>query len=74
MLLLNFELKPEEFIQRVKTFSPKPGAYVIADGKRIKILEAKNNQGKIDLITVQLEGKKVMSYRDFCLGNKKGLI
>ena len=72
------ELKPEDSLQtkfqKIKAYSPYPGAFMIQDQKRIKILEAKLDQALLILITVQPEGKQPMPYRDFCLGTPKGLI
>lgn len=71
------ELKPEDSLriklQKIKAYSPYPGAFLIQDQKRIKILDAKLDQEQLIPIMVQPEGKQPMPYRDFCLGTPKGI-
>jgi methionyl-tRNA formyltransferase len=54
---------------KIRAFSPVPGAYIIKDKKRVKILHATLENNKLKLITVKPEGKQAMSYQDYCLGN-----
>lgn len=71
------EIHPSETLKqklgKIRAFSPKPGAFIMANGKVIKLLEATEQNGELLLITVQPEGKKPMSYHDYKLGNKEGL-
>lgn len=65
-------MDPQDFLARVKAFSPIPGAYLLYEKKRYKILKAKLNQeNQIEILEIQPEGKKTMSYNEFLLGNKK---
>ena len=70
---LHLDDSPQKWIQKIKAFSPKPGAYIIHDNKRIKILHAELENGYVQIQTVQPEGKKTMSYNSYCLGNPKGI-
>jgi methionyl-tRNA formyltransferase len=67
----DFELQStdsiEEKIGKIKAFSPRPGAFIIQDGKHIKILDAIIEDETLIPITVKPEGKPSMSYRDYCL-------
>ena len=61
------------WLAKIRAFSPRPGAYLIQQGKRIKILEAEIKDNKIHLKTVKPEGKPRMSYHDYCLGHPEGI-
>jgi len=61
------------WLAKIRAFSPRPGAYLIQQGKRIKILEAEIKDNKIHLKTVKPEGKPSMSYHDYCLGHPEGI-
>jgi len=71
------EIKPEDPLKtklgKIRAFSPKPGAFIIAKGKQIKILEAIQDGPNLLPTCVQPEGKKPMSYHDYKLGNPEGL-
>ncbi len=73
----DFELKPTEnvetWLRKIKAFSPAPGAYVLEDGKRTKILKANYTNGQLLPEMVQPEGKKPMTYTDYCRGSSGGL-
>ena len=63
--------KPAEYIERqVRALHPWPGAFTFWKGKRIKILKAHLEQGKLTIDEVQLEGKKPTTFREFLLGHK----
>lgn len=63
--------KPAVYIERqVRAFSPWPGAFTFWKGKRVKILKAHVEQGKLIIDELQLEGKKPTSFREFLLGHK----
>jgi methionyl-tRNA formyltransferase len=73
----DFELKSSEnqatWLRKIKAFSPTPGAYVIENGKRVKILKASLQNGQLTPEIVQPEGKKAMGYGDYCLGSTAAL-
>ena len=58
-------------LAKIKAYSPKPGAYLTIQQQKIKILDAKIESNTLIPLQVQPEGKKVMSYTDYLLGNKK---
>lgn len=72
-LLLKKSDSPQVKLGKIKAFSPKPGAYIMHQDKRIKILDAVLKRGLLIPLTVQPEGKNSMSYKDYCLGNPQGL-
>lgn len=58
-----------EYIERqVRAFTPWPGVFTFWKGKRVKILKAHVEQGKLVIDELQLEGKKPTTLRDFLLG------
>tara|TARA_B100000427_G_scaffold329821_1_gene348170 strand:+ start:2827 stop:3678 length:852 start_codon:yes stop_codon:yes gene_type:complete len=67
---LNIKDPIEITLAKIKAYSPKPGAYISINNKTIKILDAKIESGKLIPIKVQPEGKNVMLYKDYLLGNK----
>lgn len=65
---------PELIFNKIRTLNPDPGVFTFintkAGEKRIKLLEAELKDGKLELLQVQPEGKKPMSYKDFMNGIK----
>ena len=62
---------PAEYIERqVRAFTPWPGAFTIWKGKRVKILKAHVEGGKLVIDELQMEGKKPTTFHDFLLGHK----
>lgn len=59
----------QEIDQLVRGFTPWPGTYTFCDGKRVKILTTHVAAGKLEVLEVQPEGKKAMSYDDYLRGN-----
>ena len=70
-LALDGMIDPFDKLAKIKAFSPKPGAYMTFYSKRLKILKATVIDGQLLPKLVQPEGKKPMSFHDFCLGNPK---
>lgn len=62
-------MSPQELLNRVRAFSPDPGALVHHHGKVIKILSAQVVNGAFEPILVRPEGKKTMSYHDYLQGH-----
>ncbi len=69
--LIDWRKSPEELDRKIRALNPWPGAYAIQNKKRVKVLKAKLENGKLIIEQVQPEGKKPMSYKDFLRGNKK---
>ena len=72
-LLINDSMPKDLIHRKIKAFSPKPGAYIIQKGKRVKLLESKIENDQLILIRVQPEGKQPMLYSDYLLGNPNGV-
>ena len=64
--------RPVEYIERqIRAFFPWPGVFTFWKGKRLKVLKSYiNDQGKLVVDELQLEGKKPTTYREFLLGHK----
>ena len=72
-LIIDDSMSVNEIHCKIKAFSPKPGAFILQDSKRIKLLESKIENNEIILIVVQPEGKSPMQYSDYLLGNPNGV-
>jgi methionyl-tRNA formyltransferase len=57
---------------KIRAFSPKPGAYIRHNNKRIKLILSEFTNNQLILHQVQPEGKAIMSYSDYLLGNPLG--
>jgi len=66
--LITEEDSPETIVRKVRAFTPWPGAYIFADGKRIIITEAELENGKLTIQRVKPEGKNEMPLKDFLRG------
>ncbi|MCL5017225.1 MAG: methionyl-tRNA formyltransferase [Patescibacteria group bacterium] len=68
----------EKIFNKIRALNPDPGVFTFiktirrpAGGeKRVKLLDAELKDGKLELVRVQPEGKKPMSYKDFLNGLK----
>ncbi|MCP4050117.1 MAG: methionyl-tRNA formyltransferase [bacterium] len=69
-LLLDLKQDSNVLIGKIKAFSPLPGAYILNEGKRIKILDAGLVDGELEIMLVKPEGKPQMLYRDYLLAHK----
>lgn len=58
---------------KIRAYSPKPGAYVVHNDRRVKLLSSEINNNQLTLLIVQPEGKPAMSYTDFLLGSPEGI-
>ncbi|MFC1771073.1 methionyl-tRNA formyltransferase [Candidatus Margulisiibacteriota bacterium] len=68
-LFLDLSLDPEAIVNKVRAFSPFPGAYTMKDGKRVKILEAEVKDNILSIKKVKPEGKGLMDYNDYLLAH-----
>lgn len=71
--LITDKMAPIEALARIRAFAPEPGAYVIHNQKRYKILKATIQNNMLQIQQIQPEGKKPMRYADFLLGNPQGI-
>ena len=66
-------LGKSNIVNKIRAFAPQPGAYTVKNGKRIKILKARLENNEIIIEIIKPEGKKEMTYKDYCLGNNEGI-
>ena len=68
------EDSPELIFNKIRALNPDPGVFTFFNTKtgekRVKLLEAQLKDGNLELLKVQPEGKKPMSYKDFLNGLK----
>ncbi len=64
--LIDWSKPPLEIHNKVRAIT----GYTIVNNKRVKILSTRYADGKIDILEVQPEGKKAMSYEEFKRGYK----
>lgn len=57
--------KPDDSERFIRAMHPWPGAWTLTDGKRLKLLKAHLDNGKLILDEVQLEGKNPVSFKQF---------
>ena len=63
---------PNQVHNKIRAFSPKPGAYVNHNEKRLKLIQSSLINGQLKLLEVQPEGKAIMTYNDYLLGYPEG--
>lgn len=57
--------EPEKIERMLRAYAPWPGVWTLVDDKRLKILKAHLEEGKLVLDEVQLEGKLPVSWKQF---------
>ncbi len=57
--------QPSQIINKLRAFTPWPGIYTFYKNKRLKIIKAHLANERLILDTVQLEGKRPISYQEF---------
>jgi len=63
--LINNSDSAEVVLRKVRAFNPEPGAYLIWNNKRVKILSAHLDEGTLKIDFLQMEGGKLLSWQDF---------
>lgn len=66
------DLKKDNYLDiynKYRAFQPWPGIYTYQDNQRIKITELSLSKNKLQIISVQKEGKKQITYKDFLNSN-----
>lgn len=66
---IDWKKKGEEIERFIRAMTPWPGAWTMVDSKRLKILKAHLENGKLILDLVQLEGKKPITWKQFLAGH-----
>ena len=65
---IDWRKSPQEIDRQIRALNPWPGVYTVQKKKRIKILKAMIENGKLLIKQVQPEGKKPISFEDFKRG------
>jgi methionyl-tRNA formyltransferase len=62
-------LRPaHETVNRIRALSPHIGARAVVDGRPLVVWKARDNDGELELLEVQPEGKRRMAYADYVRG------
>ena len=67
-LHLDLNTSPEQLFNKIRAYSPFPGAFFIHNNKRFKILRAGMEKQKLIIEQVKPEGKAAMPWKEACLG------
>ncbi|HEX9721867.1 MAG TPA: methionyl-tRNA formyltransferase [Candidatus Paceibacterota bacterium] len=67
---IDWKQNPEYIDRQVRAYTPWPGAFTFWKGKRVKILKAHVEDGKLVIDELQMEGKKSTTLQEFLLGHK----
>ena len=65
---LDWELPPEELLNRIRALSPHIGARGVLHGRPVTIWRARVDDGRLVPVEVQPEGRRRMSYDEFLRG------
>lgn len=65
---INWSKSAAEIDRQIRALNPWPGTYTFLEGKRLKIIQARVQDNKLELQTVQLEGKTPANWQDFKRG------
>jgi methionyl-tRNA formyltransferase len=67
---LDRDADPVELLRRVRAGNPRPGAWTVVDGKRLKVWRAHLDDGRLVADEVQPEGKRAMPYDAWRAGHR----
>ncbi len=62
MAEIDWNNKPEVVVNHIRAYSPKPGAWAMLNGKKIKFLKAHLAEDKLVIDLIQLESKQPMQF------------
>ncbi len=65
---IDWSLSVEKIYNQIRALNPEPGTWTVWKSKIINIKKAKLVDGKIHIQTIQMEGKKEMSFEEFIHG------
>lgn len=65
---LDLSRPAHEIVNRVRALSPHIGARAMVDGKQLLVWKARDADGTLELLEVQPEGRRRMSYADYLRG------
>lgn len=70
---INWEEPAEKIVRKIRALQPWPSTYTFLGDKRLKIVSAYYRDGKVLPLTVQIEGKKRISWEEFSANNNERL-
>jgi methionyl-tRNA formyltransferase len=65
---LDLSRPAHEIVNRVRALSPHIGARAVVDGRPLVVWKARDDDGTLELLEVQPEGKRRMAYADYLRG------
>jgi methionyl-tRNA formyltransferase len=65
---LDLTAAPEEVVNRVRALSPHIGARAVVDGRPLLVWRAREKEGEVELLEVQPEGRRRMTYDEYRRG------
>jgi methionyl-tRNA formyltransferase len=65
---LDWSQPPEAVVNQVRALSPHIGARAELDGRRVIVWRARVVDGRVELLEVQPDGRRRMSYAEFVRG------
>ena len=66
---INWSESAGKIYDRIRALNPEPGTWTTWNGKIINIKKAELRDGKINIQTIQMEGKREMSFEEFLHGH-----
>lgn len=66
---INWNKSARETYDQIRALNPEPGTWSIWKGKIMNIKKAEFADGKINIQTIQIEGKKEMTFQEFLNGH-----
>lgn len=66
---IDWNKSPQEIFNQILALNPEPGAWTIWEGQILNIKKADLIDGKLNIQTIQMEGKKEMALREFLNGH-----
>ena len=67
---LDLTAPPHEVVNRVRALSPHIGARAVVDGRPLLVWRAREQDGEVELLEVQPEGRRRMSYDEYRRGSR----
>jgi methionyl-tRNA formyltransferase len=68
--MLDWDRPAHELHNRVRALSPHIGARGVVDGRRLIVWRTRIRDGKLELLEVQPEGRRRMTYEEFRRGQR----
>jgi len=65
---LDLTAPPQEAVNRVRALSPHIGARAVVDGRPLLVWRAREQDGEVELLEVQPEGRRRMTYDEYLRG------